>query len=212
MSIDYERATLEDGSVHVPLRHRGRPSITTTDEAIAYVREVLAEVRVYPEEADVRPRADVEGRLRLAAVSDGSSAYAVRKAAEIRGAACDRLRVLSMMTQMPDLVIVTGDMAAPLWDGKVYHLAAEGEAEKVAPVQEAILALLRKAGEEGMVAVDLWARYSDEASAEGYPYVSREAFMRHLRLVEGRGLASRSGFGRWTIAGVTTSNDSEKEQ
>lgn len=192
MSIDYEHGEAREGEIYVPLRHRARPAFTTTEEAIAYVREVLAEIGPWPEKVEVTEAAALEGRLTAVSAVDHDPAAA--KVHAIGAAVRSQLSYLEMAVRMPHLALVAGEYAEFLWGTRTFRVAGE----TVSPAAEVITGLLREAGRAGITVADLWGKFDQAVHAGAAPAISRAHFQECLRALQREDVAERDpAVGRW---------------
>jgi hypothetical protein len=208
MSTEDERgadrgALLQEGRLHVPLLARRRPVFTTTEDAIAYVRDVVAEIGPWPEVVEVVEASSLEGRTSRV-LPNGETPQA-RKMHEIGGAVRRLLAQLEMMVRMPQLALVAGDYADLLWDSAYsYRVAGEEEMSARETMRDVILGLLRQAGNQGINATDLWGQFVAATHDGAARLITRDAFLAHLRLLQKDQLACQDYVGRWFISNVTT--------
>jgi hypothetical protein len=198
MSIDYEHGEAREGKIYVPLKHRARPAFTTTEEAIAYVREVLAEIGPWPEKVEVVDAASLEGRL---SPVRGEPGPAAAKMHAIGAAVRARLSYLEMAVRMPHLALVAGEHAELLWSTRPFRIAGEGEAtEEVAP-DRLIADLLGEAGQEGITVRELWHSYERAARKGAARVISQFSLMEGLKRLKGAGMAEALTADRWRANG-----------
>jgi hypothetical protein len=205
MSIHCDQPPLAGSTVYVPLRDRPRPVITTTEEAIAYVREILAEIRPWPEEVEVVDAATLEGRL--TAVRPGEPDPAAAKMHAIGAAVRSRLSSLEMAVRMPQLALVAGEYAALLWDSmRAFRVTTEEAKRASGTLRQLLLGLLSEAGEDGITGSEIRVRLVQLGQAYGGTIgrITRDALMAHLRLLQRDGLAEANAYGRWRLVPVVT--------
>ena len=197
MSIDCESNSLPDGSIYIPLRHRARPAFTTTEEAISYVGEVLAEIGPWPEVVEVKEAAALEGRLQVISVSDHDL---VAEKAHVIGATVRRhLGFLEMAVRMPQLALVVGDYAELLFDTRTYRVLSDDYLAASGALRESILGLLPEAGDRGVTTSDLYDRFAGTPQDDAVRAIARTSFMAQLRRLKADGLAEISPAGGWRL-------------
>jgi hypothetical protein len=116
-------------------RYADAPDVHSVAGAISLVENILADMRPWPEKVEIGDPEKFTGRTVFGADKDYALPRPVySKLRQIADEIRQSLRLMHVMSRMPDLMIVMGDAATWIWDTRIAYIPREKpESQEAAP-------------------------------------------------------------------------------